>query len=115
MEDIFGYVMVCLVALLFFFELIRQIKETRTIQKAGETAARKYKRLIFGEYLAIFSLTGFLVSFVFNVLIGLQIYYSDVLTSDNTAFACFISLLFLLIARFGIIPKKMLKNRFLKE
>ena len=105
MDDVIGYVAVAFLIIGCIYGLVRQIQHTLTIQKSNKTVVPKYKRSLFGNYLMCVSLFGFLISYILNVLVAMQIIKSSIITSDNTGFSCFIFLLVLLIAKFRVLPK----------
>ena len=105
MVDVTGYLMVVFLLIVFIYGSVRQIQHTVTMQKANKTDIPDYKRSLFGNYVTSISSIGFLISYLLNVLVGIQIIQSNIVTSDNSSFSCFIFLLVLLIAKFGIIPK----------
>ncbi|ATP40390.1 hypothetical protein CSE16_10205 [Solibacillus sp. R5-41] len=113
MVDVIGYVVVMLFIIGFTYGLVRQVQYTLTIQKANSFGVSNYRRLLFGNYLTCVSLLGFLVSFILNVLVAIQIIQLNLLTSNNTGFSCFVFLLILLIAKFRVIPKNSKRNEFL--
>ncbi|VDG97730.1 Uncharacterised protein [Lysinibacillus sphaericus] len=103
MEEGIGFTVVVLLVIGFSFGLVKQIQHTLNLQKANKTD--NYKRLLFGNYLACITFAGFLVSYVLNVTVAMQIIKSITITSNSTSVSCFIFLLLVLITKFGIIPK----------
>ncbi|KAA0955484.1 hypothetical protein FQ087_12795 [Sporosarcina sp. ANT_H38] len=113
MDDVIGYVVVVFLIIGFAYGLVRQIQHTLTIQNANKTDVSNYRRTLFGNYVTCISFLGFLFSYILNVLLAMQLIQSNILTSDNTGFSCFIFLLVLLIAKFGVISKNRKQNEFL--
>ncbi|WP_019413814.1 hypothetical protein [Paenisporosarcina sp. TG20] len=118
MDDITGTAMVIFLFLGFAYGLVRQIQHTLTIRLASGTD--NYKRLLLGNYLTCVSMAGFLISYVLNVVVSLEIIQSQIFTSNNTNAGCFIFLALLLISKFGITPKRprpivLLNKKFLKR
>jgi hypothetical protein len=103
MDDGIGFVVVILLIIGFSYSLIKQIQHTLSIQKADKTA--NYKRLLLGNYLTSIAFAGFMVSFTLNISVALQTIKSSMITSNGTSISCFIFLVVLLIAKFGITPK----------
>lgn len=113
MDDVIGYVVVILLIIGFTYGLFKQVQHTLPIQKTNRPDVSNYRRLLFGTYLTCASFFGFLVSYILNVLVAMQVIQLNLLTSDNTGFSCFVFLLILLIAKFGIIPKNCSRNELL--
>jgi len=107
MDEFIGKIIMFIFICGFIYGLIRQIKYTLTIQKADKSALPKYSRLLIGNYLMCISFLGFIISFLLNVFVGLQIIRLSefYLTSNTTCLSCFVFLLTLLIAKFLIIPR----------
>jgi hypothetical protein len=101
MDDTIGYAVVTIFIIGSIYSLVKQIQQTYSMQNGSKSN----KRLLFGNYLSIFSLLGFIISYVLNVLGGLEVIHSDSITSNSTDISCFLFLLVLLIARFIITPK----------
>ncbi|SEL35384.1 hypothetical protein SAMN04488700_0591 [Carnobacterium iners] len=104
MNSLISNAVVALFISSLFYILIRQVKQTVSIQKKRKLDISK--RSLIGSYLATFSMAGFLLAFILNVLIFLQLFPSTNLTSNNTAIACFLLLLVLLISKYRITPKE---------
>jgi hypothetical protein len=115
MDDVIGYVVVGFLISGFTYGLVRQIKHTLTIRKANKTEVSNYSRTLFGNYITCLSLFGFLFSYMLNILVAMRIIQSNILTSNYTAFSCFVFLLVLLIAKFGVIPKSRKQNYLLNQ
>ncbi|MBS4199174.1 hypothetical protein KHA93_05835 [Bacillus sp. FJAT-49732] len=113
MDDVIGYVMVVFLIIGCKYGLVRQIQHTFTIQKSNKTVVPNYKKSLFGNYLICVSFLCFLISYILNVLVAMQIINLSMITSDNTGFSCFIFLLVLLIAKFGVLPKNRRNNDLL--
>ncbi|MGE7621486.1 hypothetical protein ACQKMD_00140 [Viridibacillus sp. NPDC096237] len=105
MGDVIGYTVVVFLIIVFTYGLVLQVQHTLTIKKANKSDVSNYRRLLFGNYLTCVSFLGFLSSYILNILVKMQIIQLNFLTSDNTGFSCFVFLLVLLIAKFGVIPK----------
>ncbi|HWI47847.1 MAG TPA: hypothetical protein VNU45_06425, partial [Rummeliibacillus sp.] len=86
---------------------VKQLQHTITIKK---TVGSKFNRLLVGNYLTSGTLFGFIISFLLNILVGLQIIQSNSITSDTTGFACTLFLLGFFIAKFLVIPKDKLSE-----
>ncbi|MCJ8007249.1 hypothetical protein ACFFF5_07065 [Lederbergia wuyishanensis] len=113
MDDVIGYVVVVFLIIGCIYGLVRQIQHTLTIQKSNKTFVPNDNKSLFGNYLISVSLLGFLISYILNVLVAMQIIKLSIITADNTAISCFIFLLVLLIAKFGVLPKNHRKNDLL--
>lgn len=105
LDEIIGYAVVVFLITSFTYGFVRQIQHTLTILKANKTALSNYRRTLFGNYIKCLSFGGFLISYILNVLVAMRIIQSNILTSNNTVFTCFIFLVVLLIAKFGVIPR----------
>ncbi|VDG97672.1 Uncharacterised protein [Lysinibacillus sphaericus] len=105
LDEIIGYVVVVFLITGFTYGFVRQIQHTLTIRKANKTAGSNYRRTLFGNYITCLSFGGFLISYMLNVFVAMRIMQSNILTSNNTIFSCFVFLVVLLIAKFGVIPK----------
>ncbi|MFJ8262938.1 hypothetical protein ACIQ4I_13440 [Rummeliibacillus sp. NPDC094406] len=103
MDDIIGNLVVIFVIIGFTYGLVKQLQHTITIHK---TVGFKCNRLLIGNYLKNAALFGFIISFLLNVLVGLQIIQSNSITSDTTGFSCTLFLLGFFIAEFWVIPKR---------
>ncbi|MGE7933914.1 hypothetical protein [Viridibacillus arvi] len=117
MDDVIGYEVIVFLILVFTYGLVIKVQHTLTFQKANTTDVSNYRRLLFGNYVMSVSFFGFLISFILNVLVALQIIQLNFITSDNTGFSSFVFLMVLLIAKFGvipIIPKNRQRNELLK-
>lgn len=104
-DEIIGYAVVVFLITCFTYGFVRQLQHTLTFRKADKTAVSNYKRTLFGNYITCLSFGGFLISYMLNVLVTMRIIQSTILTSNNTSFSCFVFLVVLLIAKFGVIPK----------
>jgi len=105
MDDLMGYVVVVFIILGISYGLVRQIKNTLSIRKDNKTSFSNYKKSLLGNYIACMSLLGFLISYILNVLVGLQIIVSNSITSVSTVISCFVFILVLIITKLFIIPK----------
>ncbi len=105
-DEIIGYVVVVFLITGFTYGFVRQLQHTLTLHKADKTAVLNDRRTLFGNYIACLSFGGFLISYMLNVLVAMRIIHSSILTSNNTSFSCFVFLAVLLIAKFGVIPKR---------
>ncbi|MFE6168604.1 hypothetical protein ACFVP8_12160 [Viridibacillus arvi] len=116
MDDVIGYVVIVSLILVFTYGLVIQVQHTLTFRKANTSDVSNYRRLLFGNYVMSVSFFGFLISFILNVLVALQIIQLNFITSDNTGFSSFVFLVVLLIAKFGVIPipKNRQRNELLK-
>ncbi|WP_017380497.1 hypothetical protein [Paenisporosarcina sp. TG-14] len=114
MDDSIGYVMVVFVIIGTTYGLVRQIQHIMTIQRLRKTDLSNYKRTLIGYYLESVSLLGFLISFTLNVLVGIQIIQSNLVTSDKTVLSCFIFLGIFLITKLIVIPKNSKQHKLLK-
>ena len=83
------------------YGLIKQLQLTMNIQRNNKSD----RRLVIGNYLTSISFAGFIISFVLNVLVAIQVIQSNTITSINTSVSCSFFLLALLISRFLITPK----------
>jgi len=85
MIDLIGFVLVAFIMINLTYRLVRQIQYIVIIQKGNNANILKYKRTLFGNYLAGGLLLGFLISFILNVLVATQLIQSSLVRSDNTA------------------------------
>lgn len=83
MVDVVGHVVVVFLIISFTYGLVRQIQHTLTIQTAIKTDVSNYRRTLFGNYITCFSFSGFLISYLLNILIAMRIIQSNILTSEN--------------------------------
>lgn len=90
LDEIIGYVIVVFLITGFTYGFVRQIQHTLTIRKANKTAVSNYRRTLFGNYITCLSFCGFLISYMLNVLVAMRIIQSNILTSNNTIFSCFV-------------------------
>lgn len=114
MIDLIGFVLVAFIMINLTYRLVRQIQYIVTIQKRNNIDITNYKRTLFGNYLAGGLLLGFLISFILNVLVAMQIIQSSLIRSDNTALSCFIFLLVFVLTKSLIIPKNRNQHKILK-
>lgn len=103
MNDVIGFAVVTLLIIGFPYGLVKQIQHTLSIQKTKNVD--NYKRLLFGNCLTCIAFVGFLISFVLNVSVALQLIQSSTITGNSTSASCIIFIVVLLIAKFGITPK----------
>lgn len=101
MDDTIGYAIVAIFIIGSLYGLVKQIQHNSNIKKDNKSN----KGLLFANYLTSFSLTGFIISYVLNVLVGLGVIQSNSITSNSTGISCFLFIAFLLISRFIITPK----------
>ena len=101
MNDIIGYAIVALFILGSTYGLIKQLQLTMNIQRNNKSD----RRLVIGNYLTSISFVGFIISFVLNVLVAIQVIQSSTITSINTSVSCSFFLMALLISGFLITPK----------
>ncbi|GAA0309148.1 hypothetical protein GGQ92_001223 [Gracilibacillus halotolerans] len=95
-------------AICFIVILISRDKGILYLQK--EEKYKVSKRLLLGSYLATVSITCFVISFVMNLFIYMQILQSKALSSNNTIIACFLFLGVFLIAEYGIKSKRTIRS-----
>lgn len=115
MDDIVGFLIVVFLIIGFTYGFVRQIQHNVVIQKDDKAYVPNYRRSLIGNYITSISFLGFLISYVLNILVATQIIQSNIITSENTSFSCFVFLLVLLIAKFVIIPKKTRQNELLSR
>ena len=84
MNDTIGYAVVILFIIGSTYGLIKQLQLTMNIQRNHESD----RRLVIGNYLTSISFAGFIISFVLNVLVALQVIQSSTITSNNTSVSC---------------------------
>lgn len=111
MENIISYFVLTLLFIGFVYILIKEIKNTLLYQKKIKEDVY-FKKHLFGRYLMVAAFVVFLISFTLNVLIYLQVFQSNVLTSNNTALTCFLFIFVYLIVKYIVLPKNLffLKN-----
>ncbi|WP_217587629.1 hypothetical protein [Lentibacillus saliphilus] len=102
MTIVISYTIVILLAIFFSYILMQEVRFLLKIHKNKEVIS---KRVLVARYITTFSIAGFLISFILNIAIYVQIFNSDMLTSNITAIACFLFVLVILILEYGIIPK----------
>ncbi|MBP3951806.1 hypothetical protein [Bacillus suaedae] len=115
MDDIVGFIIVAFLIIGFTYGLVIQIQYNIFIQKKGKTYMHNYRRSLIGNYLASISFSGFLISYVLNILVAIQIIQSNIITSENTSFTCLVFLLILFLAKFIIIPNKIRQGELLSS
>ncbi|KGX87406.1 hypothetical protein [Pontibacillus litoralis] len=103
MNNLMSYTIVALLVIGFIYVLVRQIKHIMSLRKNRSFSYSK--RLLLSIYLTIIAIAGFLISFLLNVAIFMQVFQSNALTSNNTAIACFLFIFILLMAKYVILPK----------
>ncbi len=113
MSEVFDYAVVLILIIGFTYGLVKQIQHTLSIQKSNNTD--NYKRSLLGNYLLSISLAGFILSYVFNGLVALQIIQSNIITSNSTSLICIAFLVFSFIFKFAIIPKNSKQTPFLNN
>lgn len=101
MNDTIGFTVVAIFVLGSTYGFIKQVQHTLTIQRDNKSN----KRLLFGNYLTSISFLGFIISYILNVLVGMQVIQSNSITSNSTGFICFLFIAVLLISRYKITPK----------
>ncbi len=101
MNDTIGYAIVALFIMGSTYGLIKQLQLTMNIQRNNKSD----RRLVIGNYLTSISFAGFIISFILNVLVAIQVIQSSTITSNNTSVSCVFFLLVLLVSRFLITPK----------
>lgn len=106
--DVMGYLVVSIFIIGVSYGLIHQIQLLLTIKKNDK--APNYRRLMFAYYLTCFSIAGFLVSFILNVLVYLQFIHPQIVTSNGTNLSCFIFLFVLFVSKFVIRPRSYNKD-----
>ena len=97
MIDSISYVTVILFVVVIFVSLAKQIKYTISIWKKKNMAISKNS--LIGNYLKIIGLSGFLVSYILNVLAYIGFFKSSLITITNTAILCLIFLLITVLSR----------------
>jgi phosphotransferase system glucose/maltose/N-acetylglucosamine-specific IIC component len=100
-NDTIGYAIVALFIMGSTYGLIKQLQLTMNIQRNNKSD----RRLVIGNYLTSISFAGFIISFILNVLVAIQVIQSSTITSNNTSVSCVFFLLVLLVSRFLITPK----------
>ena len=101
MNDTIGYAIVILFIMASTHGLIKQLQLTVNIQKNNKSD----RRLVISNYVTSISFAGFIISFILNVLVAIQVIQLSTITSNNTSVSCIFFLLVLLISRFLIKPK----------
>ena len=115
MDDLIGYVVVVFILVGISYGLVIQIENTMNIRKADKTSYSNYKKSLWGNYIDCMSHLGFLISYLLNVFVGLQIIESNSITSDGTGMSCFVFILFLIINKIFIIPKNRHQHKLLNR
>ncbi|WP_419962323.1 hypothetical protein [Psychrobacillus sp. BM2] len=115
MDDLIGYVVVVFIILGISYGLVRQIKNTLNIRKVNKTSFSNYNKSLLSNYIACMSPLGFLISYIFNVLVGLQIIESKSITSVSTGISCFVFILVLIITKLFIISKNSNQHKLLNR
>lgn len=101
--DVIGFLVVTIFIIGVSYSLVFQIQQLLTVKHNDKTP--QYRRLMFAHYLTCFSIVGFLVSFILNVLVYLQFIYSQLVTSNSTNISCLIFFLMLFTSKFVITPR----------
>lgn len=103
MDDPIGYAIVAIVIVGSIYGLVKQIQLTLSIK--SDSKSDKRKRLLYSNYLTSVSLMGLIISYILNVLVGLEVIQSYFITSNSTGVGCIFFLAILLISRFIITPR----------
>src|SRR5690625_3551412 len=105
MEGLYAYFLVIAVFILLSYGLMKQIKQTITIQTSDKRLVYRYKRALIGNYVTSISFL------IFSILLMLNI--TNTLYQNHTALTSYVFLVILLISKFGVTPKleKSLINR----
>lgn len=98
MEGLYEYFLFVVVFILLAYGLMKQIKQTFTIQKSNDKSVFKYKRALVGNYITSISFLGFFISLMLNL--------TNTLSQNHTALTSFAFLIILLISKFGVTPKQ---------
>ncbi|WP_033542747.1 hypothetical protein [Planococcus sp. CAU13] len=104
MDDLLGYAVAALFAIGFFYTFIKQVKQTVIIR--NENKVKDYKRLLVGNYITSIALGGFLLSYLVNLFIGIQLIAPNIIASGDAVLSCFIFLVVLVVGRFVIISEE---------
>ncbi|MBZ9685334.1 hypothetical protein G9F72_003085 [Clostridium estertheticum] len=105
MNDIVGYLILTLFLISFVYAFIRQIGDTINVRKIIKPDNSKYTRILFGNYICIASYGLFIIFFVLNGLVSLEILKTSSITSENTFSACLIFLTLIFASKYIIVPK----------
>lgn len=111
MDDSISYVMVAFIIIGTTYSLVRQIQHILIIQNVKAN----YKRSLFAYYLACGSLFGFLISYILNILVAIQLIQSNLVKSDTTALSCFLFIMIYIITKWLVIPRIHKQHKLLKE
>ncbi|MEK3886768.1 hypothetical protein [Bacillus sp. FSL K6-3431] len=106
MVDTLSYFVVVMLIIGFAYGLIRQIQHTFNIRNVNKSVFLNYRRSLIGNYLCCVSYAGFIIAYTLNILVASRLLATTFFTSNNTSLSCFIFILLLLVAKFGIIPKR---------
>ncbi|MBZ9691411.1 hypothetical protein [Clostridium sp. M14] len=102
MNNIMGFIIITIFICGLSYGFLRQIKETSYIIKINKFTDRS----VIGNLICSISYGAFLISYILNVLISLEILGIFIITSENTSFSCGIFLMISLISKYIIVPKK---------
>lgn len=109
MDEVIGYLVVSIFIFGGIYGLILQVQHTMVIRKLTKNA--KYKRLVIGNYISCLAIAGFLLFFILNVFVNMQLIQSQIVTSNATSIGCFIFIVMLLFSKFVITPRDRNKNK----
>ncbi|ENH98465.1 hypothetical protein J416_00125 [Gracilibacillus halophilus YIM-C55.5] len=101
--DIIGYMMVSIFIFGVLYGFVLQIQYLLTIKQNEKLSVNR--RLLYGHYLTCISMAGFLVTFILNILVSLEMIHSQIVTSHSTNIICLIFLFVLFTAKFIITPR----------
>src|SRR5690606_11109433 len=100
--DVIGYLVVTIFVLGVSYGLLLQTKHLLNMKKNKTNT--KSSRLWLCSCLRCFSIAGFLISFLLNILVHLQLIHSYFITSNSTNIFCLVFLTAFIIAKYIITP-----------
>lgn len=115
MDDSIGYVMVAFIIIGTTYSLVRQIQHILIIQNVNKSVLSNNKRSLFPYYLACGSLFGFLISYMLNILVAIQLIQSNLVKSDTTALSSSLFLMVYIVTKWVVIPRIRGQHKLLKE
>lgn len=105
MNEVFEYMVVAVLIMGFAVSFIKEIQLTVRLQKMKGTLSQSYKRILIGHCVICIALISFIVSYLLNICVAMQIISSSIITSNSTSISCIVSLILLLIAKLVIVPQ----------
>src|SRR5690625_5673636 len=94
MEGLYAYFLVIAVFILLSYGLMKQIKQTITIQTSDKSLGYRYKRAVIGNYVTSIAFL------IFSILLMLNI--TNTISENHTALTSYVLLVSLLISKLSV-------------